>query len=313
MKAWIRDLYIELTSSKIKKKMSFGRQTNSNLTDFSIRVNCHKYMSSLKDEAIVEIDNLTYSEIVQIIQGEFYNIDIYCGYKSSGANKIFSGGVFYISNRLNSDRTQTTILICTSKMVARYGQQRLNLTLNSGINMYSAINFVCRRAGMPNAHISTQFKKQFLDEITNVDTTVSQWLDKLCNDNDTYIQNADSILDQTFSIFDAAKSNNRIIKLTADNILLTSGYPRLTRTGLTLTLLPTFNFMCGDTIQLPNEIIDISVDNRNDVAYNPGAQLNDKGQYMIYEMEYQLENRGQQFSLRLKCKNRARITSYRRC
>lgn len=309
MDAWIRDVYITLTSTKLKKQFTFGK-AKTNETDLRINAKISKYMSSLKDEAIIEIDNLTQNEIVQIIMGEFYYVDVYCGYKTSLANKIFSGGLFYISNKLNSDRTNTTILICTSNLVARYGQSRLNLTLNSGINMYSAINFICRRAGMPNSNVSTQFKKQFLDEVMNVNSTATSWLDLLCNNNQSYIQNADSILDQTFSIFDANKSNSRIIKLTPENILLTNGYPRLTNDGLTLTLLPTFNFMCGDTIEIDNSIIDISISNRDEVSKNYAAYFSQKGQYMIYEIHYTLCNRDSNYTLQLKCKNRDRISAY---
>lgn len=310
MEAWMRALTITLTSIKLKKQFTFGANYAKNKPDLNIDVSLNKYMSSLKDQAVIRIDNLTYNEMTQIIMGEFFDVDIWCGYRNAAVNKIFSGGVFYISNQLNPNKTHTAIIICTSKMVAKFGQSRLNLTLNSGINIYSAINFICGRAGMPNANISTQFKKQFLDEVMNVNDTSTSWLDKLCNSNKTYIQNADAITGQTFSIFDAAKSNSRVIKLTPENILLTGGYPRLTSEGLKLTLLPTFNFMCGDTIQIDNSIIDVSVGSKDEVSKNYPAYFSQKGQYMIYEMNYHLCNRNSAFTLQLKCKNRDRISAY---
>lgn len=310
MEAWMRALTITLTSTKLRKQFTFGANYAKNKPDLNIDVSVNKYMSSLKDQAIIRIDNLTYNEMTQIIMGEFFDVDIWTGYRNAAVNKIFSGGVFYISNQLNSDRTHTAIIICTSKMVAKFGQSRLNLTLNSGINIYSAINFICRRAGMPNSNISTQFKKQFLDEVMNVNDTATSWLDKLCNNNKTYIQNADAITGQTFSIFDAAKSNSRVIKLRPENILLSGGYPRLTSEGLKLTLLPTFNFMCGDTIQIDNSIIDVSVGSKDEVSKNYPAYFSQKGQYMIYEMQYHLCNRSSAFTLQLKCKNRDRISAY---
>lgn len=310
MEAWMRALTITLTSTKLRKQFTFGANYAKNKPDLNIDVSVNKYMSSLKDQAIIRIDNLTYNEMTQIIMGEFFDVDIWTGYRNAAVNKIFSGGVFYISNQLNSDRTHTAIIICTSKMVAKFGQSKLNLTLNSGINIYSAINFICRRAGMPNSNISTQFKKQFLDDVMNVNDTATSWLDKLCNDNITYIQNADAITGQTFSIFDAAKSNSRVIKLRPENILLSGGYPRLTSEGLKLTLLPTFNFMCGDTIQIDNSIIDVSVGSKDEVRKNYPAYFSQKGQYMIYEMQYHLCNRSSAFTLQLKCKNRDRISAY---
>lgn len=310
MNAWKRVLTITLTSKKLHKSFTFGANNIVGGENLSIACTGYKYMSALKDTMTIKIDNLTYNEMTQLIMGEFYDVDIYVGYEHGNVNNIFSGGVLYISNKLNDDRTNTVIILCASKLVARYGQSRLNLTLNSGINLYSAINFICRRAGMPNANVSTQFKKQFLTEVLNVNDTSGSWLDKLCKANDKYILNSDSITGQTFSIFDAAKSNSRVIKLDKSNITLTNGYPRLTTDGLELTLLPTFNFMCGDTIQIDNSIIDISVESKEEIQKNYGAYFSQKGQYMIYEMQYVLQNRGNVFSLKLKCKNRDRISSY---
>ena len=311
MDAWIRNIKVELTSTKLKKKFTFGQEFFQGRMDLNLDITVNKYMSSLKDQAIVKIDNLTQGEIVQIIMGEFYNVDIYCGYKESGLSKIFSGGVFYISNQLNSDRTSTAILICTSHLVARYGQSRLNLTLNSGINLYSAISFILRRAGAANSNVSTQLKKEFLDNVTTVNQTATSWLDELCSNNTNLIQNTDAIFDSTFSIFDAARSNNRVIKLTPENILLTGGYPRMTTGGnLTLTILPSFAFMCGDVINIDNSIIDISVSSRDEVMQNYGAYLSQKGNYMIYEMSYHICNRSSDYTLQLKCKNRDRIAAY---
>lgn len=309
MEAWKRVLRIELTSRKFKKKFIFGN-TDSNKDELNISCDCYKYMSSLKDVATVKISNLTYSEITQLVMGEFYDIEIYCGYQNGNINKIFKGGVLYISNKLNADKTNTVIILCASQLVARYGQSRINLTLNSGINLYSAINFICRRAGMTNSNVSTQFKKEFLNNIMSVNDTAGTWLDKLCKNNKSFITNSDSIIEQNFSIFDAAKSNSRVVTLKNDNILLTGGYPRLTSEGLTLTLLPTFNFMCGDTIKIDNSIIDISVSNKSEISKNYGAYFSEKGQYMIYEMHYILQNRGSTFTLELNCKNRDKISSY---
>ena len=303
MKAWMRVLKVVLTSKKLNKRFEFEEP-------LSISVSGHKYMSTLKDTFTVKIDNLTYNEVTQIVMGQFYDVEIQCGYQKGNVNTIFNGGVLYISNKLNANKTNTIIILCTSKLVASYGQTRLNLTLNSGINLYSAINFICRRAGIPNSNVSTQFKKQFLTEIMTINDTPGTWIDKLCAKNTNFISSSDSITNQTFSIFDAAKSNARVIKLDANNIVLTGGYPRLTSDGLELTILPTFNFMCGDVIKIDNSIVDISVNSRDEISQNYAAYFSQKGEYMIYEMNYTLQNRGQAFTLVLNCKNRDRISAY---
>lgn len=308
MDAWMRVLWVKLTSKKFKKSFIYGANENIEYgEDLGISITGHKYMSALQDSFTVKINNLTYSEITQLVMGQFYDIEIFAGYKNANVSRIFKGGVLYISNQLNSDKTNTAIIICTSEMVAKYGQSRINLTLNSGINLYSAIKFVCDKAGMPNSNISTQFKKEFLTEVLNVNNSPGSWIDKLCKNNNTFITNSDSILDQTFSIFDAARSNSRIIKLRESDISLINGPPQLNSEGLTLWLLPTFNFMCGDTIEIDNSIIDISIGSREGITENKAAYLSPTGRYMIYEMEYTLQNRGSRFELKLSCKNRDRI------
>lgn len=309
-KAWMRVLTVILTSKDFKKSFSFGSNYTKGKEDLAINCTVTKYMSTLKDRAIIEIDNLTQNEITQIIMGKFYDVQIWAGYQKGNINKIFSGGVLYISNRLNADKTTTIVILCASDLVAKYGQNRINLTLNSGINLYSAIEFICRRAGVPNSNVSTQFKKKFLEEVMNVNDTSASWLDKLCSQNTSYITNSDSVLENTFSIFDANESNARVINLNNSNILLSGGYPRLTNEGLNLNLLPTFNFVCGDIIKIDNSILDISVSSESEISKNYGAYFSQKGEYMITEMKYTLQNRGQVFDLELKCKNRDRISSY---
>ena len=308
MKAWMRAIKIVFRSSKLKKQFVYGTSDNDN-DELNISCSVYKYMSALKDTATIKIKNLTYNEITQLIIGEFYDVEIWCGYRKGNVNKIFTGGVLYISNKLEGN-TNTAIILCASNLVAKYGQKRLNLTLNSGINLYSAINFICKRAGITNSNVSTQFKKQFLDNIMTVNDTTGSWLDKLCSNNSSYIMNSDGITNATLSIFDSAKSNSRVIKLKNSDIQLTNGYPRLTSEGLSLTLLPTFNFMCGDTIEIDNSIIDISVSNQSEISKNYGGYFSQKGQYMIYEMVYVLQNRGAVFTLEMKCKNRDRISAY---
>lgn len=309
MKAWKRVLFVTLKSRKLKKSFTFGSNDLYGKDDLSISCSIYKYMSALKDNATIKIDNLTPYQIIQLIKGEFYEIEIWAGYQKGNINKVFSGEVLYISNQQNSNRTNTVVILAASKLVARYGQNRLNLTLNSGINLYSAINFICRRAGMSNSNISTQFKKEFLKEVITLNGTADSWLDKLCSNNSSYIINSDSITEQTFSMFDSAKSNGRVIKIDSSNILLNE-IPRLTNDGLEFKILPTFNFICGDTIQIDNSVIDISITNRSQISKNYGAYLSSKGQYMIYEMQYVLQNRGEVFNLQLNCKNRDRISAY---
>ena len=154
MKAWMRVLRVTLTSRKLKKQMVFGNSQFTTGFDLAIDVSGYKYLSSLKDNCTVKLTNLTYNEVMQIIVGEFYDVKIEAGYRDSSVQTIFDGGVLYISNAREDATTNTVIILCASKLVARYSQSRINLTLNSGINMYSAIKFGLKRAGISEVTIS---------------------------------------------------------------------------------------------------------------------------------------------------------------
>lgn len=314
VKAWMRILRITLTTKspgQNGKNKQLVFEENESGVGLAISVNGNKFMSTLKDNCTVKISNLTYVEIVQIITGQFYNIKIECGYKSSGVQTIFEGGVMYISNLRESVDTNTVTILCASHLVASYGQRRINLSFNSGINMYSAINFVCKVGGVPNPNISTQFKKQFLEGIENAhNQTAAEWVNDQTTKNGSYISSSDCIGNSFMTLFDANKSNARVIKLNKDTLLLTNGFPRMTADGLVFSVMPTFAFQCGDTIVMDNSLIQINVTSQSEATKNLGGLLDENGQYMIYEMHYQLENRGQNFFIEIYAKTRSRISAY---
>lgn len=314
VKAWMRVLRITLTTKspgQNGKNKQFVIEEDAFGVGLSVNVTGNKYMSTLKDNCTVKISNLSYVEIVQIIMGQYYNIKVECGYKSSSLMTVFDGGVMYISNLRESVDTNTVTLLCASHLVASYGQRRINLSFNSGINLYSAINFVCKVGGVPNPNISTQFKKRFLDEITNASNqTAAEWVSGQTNKNGSYISSSDCVGNSFMTMFDASKSNSRVIKLNTDTLLLTNGFPRLTSDGLVFSVMPTFAFQCGDTIVMDNAIIQINVDSQSEAMKNLGGLLDKNGQYMIFEIHYMLQNRGQNFYFEIHAKTRSRISAY---
>lgn len=314
VKAWMRILRITLTTKAASangKNKQIVLEDDANGIGLNVQVSGNKYMSTLKDNCSIKISNLTYTEIIRIITGQFYNIKIECGYKSSGVQTIFDGGVLYISNLRESVDTNTVTILCASHLVASYGQRRINLSFNSGINLYSAINFVCKVGGIQNANISTQFKKQFLDEINNASNqTAAEWIAGQASKNGAFISNSDCIGNSHTTLFDASKSNARVIKLNTDSLLLTNGFPRMTADGLVFSIMPTFAFQCGDTIVIDNSLIQINVDSQSEAMKNYGGLLDINGQYMIYEIHYELENRGQNFYMSINAKTRSKISAY---
>lgn len=304
--AWMRILTITFTSKSLRRSITFGDDETTNL---SMSIDCYKYMSTLKDACTIKIDNLTYNEIVELMQGRYFTVEVKAGYREGNTATIFKGGVLYISNAINDRKTHTAIILCASELVAQFNQQRLSLSLNSGINLYSAIKFICQQAGIQNSNVSESFKNTFLQEIVNVNDTAGSWIDKLCKQNSSYISNSDSVNGSTLSIFDALQTNGRIQILDSSTIDLTGGYPRLTSDGLSLTVLPTMSFACGDTIKIDNSLINLEVGDASQINTNPGIYLDKDGCYVIIEQHYSLENRGSSFSLDMTCRARSLLSN----
>lgn len=300
---WMRDIAVILTSKTLNKQMIFGQNWKQGKEDLDITINGSKYLSGLKDEFTIKIDNLTYNELLELVVGQYYDVEIKCGYRSSGIHTIFKGGVLYISNDIESRKTQSIIILCASKLVAKYGQQRLSLGLNSGINMYSAINFLMRRAGVKNSNVSEEFKNRIIRESEQVSSTINSFIENFTQANNMLI-NSDSSYGNDVTIWSPYRTDARLYDLTSNVTILVGGYPQLTSDGLSMSVLPSFNFMPGDTIKIDNSIINLGVYSKSEVFSNKGFYLDEDGKYMIFQLSYSLQNRGSEFSVRILAKSR---------
>ena len=312
MRAWYRQLQIILTSKTFKKKLFIGHLGSED--NLHIRVNGTKYLSSLKDSGIVQIDNLSMKEIMEMIAYEYTDIEIVAGYRDGSIFTLYKGGVLYISNKMGDRKTNTVYIFYASKLVAQYGQSRLNLTINSGINMYYGFQYLCRRAGINQVYISEEFKNKLFRQTFDVSNTIGSILDNIATASNYCVQ-SDASYNNILSIWDPARLDSRVIELNEKNVMLVNGYPTLTTNGVTFALLPTFNFMCGDIIKIDNAWLDMGLTSPTPTEYNRGYFLDSDGCYMIYQIDYSLDNRSSDFSFKLLCKSRslvrrAGLTSY---
>lgn len=299
--SWMRQLEVSLTSVKTKRKMTFGKGEDY----LAIDVQLYKYMSPLADNCVIKIMNLTYGEVVRIIQDEFYQVEIKCGYREGlgkGMRTVFKGGVIFISNDLNDNKTNIVNILCASDLVARFAQRRINLSLNSGINLYSALKFICDRAGIPNTNIDVSLKNRFLTEVISINDSPANWVQKVIEQMPEMVSNSDSTSNAILNVYDGSKQRS-VIPLTNNMVNLSGGFPRLTSDGLSLTLMPTMNFICGDIIKIDNSIINISAGSTREANSNYGAYLDADGCYTIYSATYALQNRGNKFDVELLCKS----------
>ena len=154
--------------------------------------------------------------------------------------------------------------------------------------MYSAINYVCKKSGIPNSNVSPQLKKNFIEDVISENQTPSSYIDSLLQNNDFLIANSDSSDSSFLTLFNSKWSNSRVYRLDNNTSLLVGGYPTLVKEGLTFSTLPTINYMCGDTIVLDNSLVVINSSETKGQALNAGYYLDKDGKYMVYQIEFQL-------------------------
>jgi len=306
MKAWMRVLGIIVSSTKFKKTVSYGFNEIDNL---SINISGTKYLSSLKDNFSIRIDNLPYIEVVKLINNEFDRISIMCGYQYGTSSCIFDGAILNISNEKIDASTNSVIFVCCAKILGLFNR-RMNLSLSSGINMYSALSLICRQAGINNPKISTELKGRIIQNTLNISGSAASIIDTICKSNKNVLSQSDSSNTATISIWDSTRTSQRVIELNPRTIIVANGYPTLSSDGLTIYVMPTFNFMPGDVIKLDNAYINVSQSSKQEVLSDPniGMWFDEKGEYMIYQISYNLSNRGNSFSLQMLCKKRSLST-----
>lgn len=316
-KCWMRSLKIELISiinnQKIvlgdpattsqSRKYAYGIPQPTNDDALTIKVQGSKYAAGNKDKGVVSIYNLTYETINKIILGQFYKINIYCGYKSLGEPMpIFSGSVAYVSKKIYSNHDTECYLIYASDLVARYSQNRMNLTLNSSINLFASINYMLNHQGVYGYHIDENLKNAFVKEVTSLYNTTSTILDSsTLSQEGNYIISTDgtdgSVVDVT------TIKGKRVIEVNSETIPIGSGNPTVSSEGLTIELLPVCNFKVGDILHIDNSLIDVSITNAESVFSTFNTNYMDtNGFYMIIEMNYTLENRGDTFKYHIKAR-----------
>lgn len=301
---WIRVLTVTLSSDS-GASMTIGGVGSDH---FTIDVVCNCYLAAAKDEAVIKISNLTYDKVLRIIQGKFYNVTVEAGYQNKTVYTVFDGGVLYVSNELTEQKTNTVIILCTSKLIAKFGQKKLNLTLNSGINLYSAVSFIAKRAGITGAKIPSGLSRYVVDQyFTLRNSSMQSYLDYVEQSYADVSVSPDSSIDAskntTFNLFTSQSS--RTVNVNNSIIDFSAGYPRLTNSGLTLTVIPTFKFVCGDILKIDNSIIDISASGRRESDANYGNFLNSNGLYRLKQISYNLKNRDSEFSTKLVCMSNA--------
>lgn len=303
--AFKRVLEIKLYSSKFNKYIYFGTNYKRNIDDLNINVAGTKYLSSVKDTFTISISNLTFEQALNIIEGEYKEVSIKVGYERGNVDEIFKGYVVYISNKFENANTNNIIILCGNKMLAQYGQKKLNLNLKKGYNMYGAINFILRRSGITNSRIDPSLNNRIIDSDLSIDNeTIGSFIDSFSTSNNFYSSGDSSSSKEICTLINPLTTDNREIKLNSNKVVLVNGYPTLTSDGISFSTLPTFNYKPLDVICIDNSILDISILNYSSEEIKKFNHIDPNGKYLIYQLDYSLNNRKGDFYVGIKGKSK---------
>lgn len=297
-----------------------GTTTRVQKNGLHVTANGTKYLSPAKDEFTVCIYNLDYTTICKLIALKYRNIKIEVGYESLNGGiptTIFDGGVLYISNDRSNLSQNITYIICTSRLIARYSEKNVNLTLNSGINMYAALKYIGAKAGISNIYISPEFKGRTLSSETTTEGTISSALTDIINSSNSYSSSlitASTDSSDTssggssavYNILSLYKTSKRKITIKASDGLLINKYATISTEGVKFQALCTVNLCPGDLIELDNSLIDMSfqsksaalqaastivwIDQETITNSNGEEVVATYGYYYVWEVSYSLDN-----------------------
>lgn len=301
-----RILKVEFYSSVSGEKIEYS--TADETRSLVMEVNGSKHLSLLRDEFIIDIYNLNYHEVIRLIKHNFDRVEISAGYESGAVSKIFKGKIFYISMGRDSRETSIAHIICISEMAGIYNH-KLNLSINSGINIFSAINYMVKKSGIRDVNLSEALKRKYIEEANVYSGSPSSIVEEIIGSQANFISQGDSSHNTSINIWDIKRSDRRKIKVDMSAGMVVNGPPVLTTDGISFESLPVINYMPGDILLVENRIINMAITSLQEAQstnlgrYLATANEDGFGEYILYRIEYNLSNNGEEFSLKLFAKS----------
>lgn len=317
---WMRHINVRLYSKDLNQYIIYGenRKIDENGKEefrdsLNIVIDGYKKIATAANYGVVQISNLSYEDIIKIIDGKFYKIEIWAGYYMGSFRCYYSGTVAFISQKISTNKDYTAYITFANDYIANWTQQRLNFNLNSGINMYAAFEYMAKRNGFESKYIDPKLKNIILNKSIQMYGTAKSFTDMLSDmQNDVFATSDPGAWGEAIDISTLDGKAQYIIN--DKTLIFESGNPTLDKTGLHFRMMPTYNFNVGDIVIVDNRLIDISESNvsENKTAFKSmyldttlaDAQSGYKnfGQYMIREIHFHFENRGMTFCLEVTAK-----------
>ena len=309
---WLRILYIKVAPWNSNQWSVFGKTMDDSKKP-KIEISGNKYLSPIKDNFSVKIYNLPYSEIALIQMQKKFHIQIFAGYlgdqnyESFEGKKIFDGGIINIVNEKRNYKDNVVTFICANQLVARAQEWRCNISFNSGINMYSAIKYISKLAGLTNINISDYYKNKYLTEASSAKGTAASYLDKISSTDNTFFMNGDPSDGGQVNFYSSIRGGMKKIMIDPNKGMMVGNAPELTSNGLNWISLPVYNYSPGDLCCIDNSYINTSsgMDSFSGTLKTPNTvYLNQEGLYYIFDLAYSLSNINGDFAIAIHAKSK---------
>lgn len=318
MKTWMRLLYVRLYNEDTNREIVIGKTLDDSKKPY-ITISGHKELSPLKDNFTIKIKNLSYKQMLDIMNEQLFSVSIYAGYlgeqnyNNFTAKCIFSGGIINIVNEKTDYKENTTTFVCASKALAKNQQFRLNVSFNSGINMYSAIQYISRMAGYKLMNIDEDYKKTFYNQLETASGSAVNYLDQLSNTHNNFYITTDSSNDNSYlNAISLLNQDREPLNIDPSKARIIGGYPQITSSGVQWTSLPVYNYTPGLLVKMNNALINTSsgltnasgtINNAPNTTY-----LSKKGLYYIFTLDYNLDNKNGTFQITILAKSKDLFT-----
>lgn len=307
MEAWMRTLKVTLISDVAKKRLVFG--DNPYDDQLAISISGTKYLSPLKDEFTVHIKNIPQENselsVVELKDLDFRYITIEAGYQGL-SDILFNGYIISLtSKREDNNKTLDVVLVCSGSYMYN-NLHGSTYTVKKGTSYHSLVSFTATMSKIKPSEIklSNSLKYKYLQHDLSFDGTLSSLLIQLQQEDKTLLCHCDYTSQTKFSLWNATTFVPRLMTLTQDNIILSNGFPSLEDQGIVFNVLPFFNFIPGDEIIFNDKsFINLAIESLSSYSSTPYPEkfVSPEGHYIIRELRYNLENRGSQFSVTIKC------------
>ena len=258
-----------------------------------------KFLALTKDAGTIEVSNVEYDTIALIQALKLYRVEIWAGYENNDSlMRIAKGEVSYITQKIHSRHDTSLYITYASELVAAWSQNRINFGIRSGVNIYNMIQYLFTSQGTDRVNITPELKKVVASKsLLEIGKTPSIVESCISNAQTGLLLNADSsFTDKVINI--STLGEKRVIPINKNMINIGNGNPTVTSQGLNITLFPVINLVPGDILQIDSSMLDLSQGMTSPESVTKTFNTNymdPNGLYMIRQIDYVLENRGDNF------------------